>query len=66
MKYKTDHNSTFKCWIAGDIRIVKDVWANTLYKYSVQTWAGDRWKKEHSFRTLADAKKAVEIIASWK
>ena len=66
MKYKTEHDSTFKRWIAGDIRIVKDVWANTTYKYAVQTWAGDRWKEEHRFRTLADAKKAVEIMADGK
>lgn len=63
MKYKTDHDSAFKRWIAGDTRIIKGTWENTAYKYAVQVWTGDRWKELHRFRTLADAKRAVEIIA---
>jgi hypothetical protein len=61
MKFTTNHNEFFKEWRAGEIRILKDVCANTFHPYQIQKFDGKHWFKICACRTLAEAKAKCEI-----
>ena len=62
MKFEISSGRFFKEWRMGNVRILKDVAAGKFARYSVQAYDGRCWNEVSRYRTLAEAKAAVELL----
>lgn len=63
IKFQTNNSEFFKEWKYGDLRILRDVKAKTLYPYRVDKFNGKTWDTIGNYQTLGDSKKVVaELI----